>query len=41
MRTPEDLTALTRWLEATPETIDELPQRLHWNQHHRRQATQN
>ncbi|MEV0704278.1 hypothetical protein AB0I53_41065 [Saccharopolyspora sp. NPDC050389] len=41
VRTAEDLTALTRWLETTPENIDELPQRLHWNQHHRRQATRN
>ncbi|MEV0053117.1 hypothetical protein AB0H34_21735 [Saccharopolyspora shandongensis] len=41
VRTAEDLTALTRWLETTPENIDELPQRLRWNQQHRRQATRN
>ncbi|MCI2419797.1 hypothetical protein MOQ72_20325 [Saccharopolyspora sp. K220] len=41
VRTTEDLTALTRWLETTPVSIDELPRRLHWFHHHRRQATRN
>ncbi|CAM04064.1 hypothetical protein A8924_5182 [Saccharopolyspora erythraea NRRL 2338] len=41
VHTAEDLTALTRWLETEPTTVDELPQRLRWSQTHQRQATWN